>query len=286
MSTVARPAPFAPRPSEDAPRFSDVRQITTARGITTFAATETASGRPVLIKTPSEGSAPLADEALQREAGVLARVGAHPNIHALAYMTTSAGRIALVFTWCPRSLEDRVLTAPWTAEQAAALGLRLAGAVDAVHRAGIVHCAVSPANVLLTGHGEPVLTGFDAAIDQQNTGGTVLAHVTEYTPPELLLGERARPASDMYGLGAVIYRTLTGHGPHRSYEQESPAALALRVLAGGVAPVVAPGVPLELSDLLMWLLNPNAAERPPSAAFVVEELRRIARRHTWLDGPG
>jgi hypothetical protein len=55
----------------------------------------------------------------------------------------------------------------------------------------------------------------------------------------------------------------------------------VRVLSNPVQPIKAPHVPLELSDLLTWCLAPAPVDRPPSPAWIAEELGRIARRQGW-----
>jgi hypothetical protein len=55
----------------------------------------------------------------------------------------------------------------------------------------------------------------------------------------------------------------------------------VRLLTNPVMPIVSTNVPLEMSDLLTWSLTPDPANRPPSPAWIAEELGRIERRQGW-----
>jgi hypothetical protein len=85
----------------------------------------------------------------------------------------------------------------------------------------------------------------------------------------------------VYGLASTLYELVAGRAAFRAYAGESPATVIVRVLSGTVKPIVAPGVPLELSDLLTWGMSPDPALRPPSPVWLAEELGRIQRREGW-----
>jgi serine/threonine-protein kinase PknK len=145
-----------------------------------------------------------------------------------------------------------------------------------------VHCAVRPQNMLLTEFDEPVLADFSAAVTSFDQSVVGIHETTAHTAPELLLGDEPTPATDVYGLSSSLYEMVSGRPAFRAYDQESPAAVSLRILAGGVRPIVSADVPLEISDLLVWGMNADPAERPPSAAWLAEELSRIEQKNAWL----
>jgi hypothetical protein len=78
-----------------------------------------------------------------------------------------------------------------------------------------------------------------------------------------------------------LYELVAGRAAFRAYAGESPASVIVRVLSGHVKPVVAAGIPLDMSDLLTWALSGDPAQRPPTPAWLAEELRRIERRQGW-----
>jgi hypothetical protein len=78
-----------------------------------------------------------------------------------------------------------------------------------------------------------------------------------------------------------LYELVAGRAAFRAYAGESPASVIVRVLSGHVQPLLAPGIPLDVSDLLTWALSGDPAKRPPTPAWLTEELRRIERRQGW-----
>jgi len=265
-------------------RFTDVRLQSAGTRCTVYVGTEQSAQRQVAVKVPDENIGPWLHDVLDHEADILARVGAHPNIvtYYERYALTD-GRPALVMQYCPTSLDD-VLRGDGRVppEAVASLGIKVAGALETLHRADVLHCDVRPRNILLTDLGEPVLAGFDEAVATDIGAGHPPMHVTTaHTAPELLEGQPAGPASDVYGLASTLYETITGRAAFRAYLGESPAKVIVRVLSGTVAPIVSSEVPIELSDLITWGMHSDPAARPPSAAWFAEELGRIQRREGW-----
>ena len=265
-------------------RFAEVRLLRAGSRFTIYAGRETSTDRRVVIKTPDEAGAGWLREVLDNEAAVLAEVGTHPHIVTLHQrFVLDDGRPALLLEYCNSTLTEDLRSGGRLAMQdAAAIGIKLAGALETVHRAGVLHCDVRPDNVLLTEMGEPVLAGFDEAVRRDAVDTRAPLHVTTaHTAPELLEGETPSEASDVYGLGSTLYELVAGRAAFRAYVGESPASVIVRVLSGQVKPIVAPDVPLEMSDLLTWAMAPDPAARPPSPAWVAEELGRIERRQGW-----
>jgi serine/threonine protein kinase len=265
-------------------RFADVRLLWAGSRFTIYEGREVEANRSVVVKVPDESSASWVHEVLDHEASVLATIGSHPNVVTFYQrITLEDGRPALLLEHCPSSLDDALRgDRQVELETAAAIGIKLAGALETVHRAGVLHCDVRPRNVLVTEWGEPVLAGFDEAVTVARMSSRAPLHVTTpHTAPELLEGERPTVATDVYGLASTLYELVAGRAAFRAYAGESPATVIVRVLSGTVKPIVAPGVPLELSDLLTWGMSPDPALRPPSPVWLAEELGRIQRREGW-----
>jgi serine/threonine protein kinase len=106
-------------------------------------------------------------------------------------------------------------------------------------------------------------------------------NLTPHTAPELLEGSDPSPASDVYGLASTLYELAAGRAAFRAYVGESPASVIVRVLSSRAKPVVAPQVPLELTDVISWAMSPDPGKRPPSPAWLAEELGRIELRQGW-----
>jgi len=281
MALVAHDRPAG---AELGDRFGDVRLLSAGSRCTVYLGREKDTGRQVAIKVPDGRAEPWLHEVLDREADILARVGAHPNIvtHYQRY-TLDDGRPALVMEYCPGSLDDALHgDGRLPLQSVVSTGIKLAGALETTHRAGVLHCDVRPRNVLLTEFDEPVLTGFDEAVDADAGAAHPPMHVTTaHTAPELLEGQPVTAATDVYGLASTMYELITGRAAFRAYVGESPAKVIVRVLSGTVAPIVDAGVPIEVSDLITWAMQPDPTTRPPSAAWFAEELGRIERREGW-----
>lgn len=248
-----------------------------------YAAVESGTGRHVALKVVDASAPPFVRDGLAREAEYLAALGSHPNVITLYQRTVLPdGLEALVLQACPGSAAVQAQEQRLPVPEAVATVIKIAGAVETVHHAGLIHCAVRPQNVLLTEFSEPVLADFAVARPPGETSVVGIDETTAHTAPELLLGESPTPATDVYGLSSTLYELLSGRAAFRAYDGESPAAMSLRILGGGVRPIVAPDVPLELSDLLVWGMSADPAERPPSAAWLAEELGRLERANGWL----
>lgn len=268
-------------------RFDDVRLLHAGSRFMIYAAAEARTGHRVAIKVVNEQSDYAGcwlDDALDHEARVLGTLSGHPHVVTLYQrLTRDNGRAALVLEYADRSLDDDLRAGRQvTHAEATAIGIKIAGALETVHRAGVVHGDVRPDNILRSVAGEPLLTGFHDSVRLGAGLDRGPRHITTaHTAPELLEGGQPMPASDVYGLASTLYELLAGSAAFRAYAGESPATVMMRVLTSPVRPIVAPGLPLELSDLLTWCLSADAANRPPSPAWLAEELGRIARRQGW-----
>lgn len=111
--------------------------------------------------------------------------------------------------------------------EVAQIGDDVAAALDAAHRAGIVHRDVKPANILLCDDGRVLVTDFGIAKLRDDTDltstGTLLGSV-KYLAPEQVEGGRVDARTDVYALGVVLYECLCGRPP---FVGDSPTATAL-----------------------------------------------------------
>jgi eukaryotic-like serine/threonine-protein kinase len=165
--------------------------------------------------------------------------------------------------------------APW---QVARIGLDVARALGVAHVRGIVHRDIKPGNILLAADGRAMVTDFGIArlaIDAEaSMPGTTLGSV-HYFSPEQARGATTTPASDVYGLGLVMYEALTGV---RAWSGDSTDAIALaRIGASPPSPrATAPDVPAALEAVVMRAMAPEAGDRYPNGAAVAAALEAIA----------
>ena len=234
-------------------------------------ATDLVLGRRVAVKVLHPHLA--VDDALvarfRQEAVAAARLS-HPGIVGV-YDTCSDGvNEAIVMELLDASTLRQHLDehGPLDAETTVRIALRLLDALEAAHRAGLVHRDVKPSNILLCRDGRVKIADFGIAKADDQTEltqeGTLVGTAT-YLAPEQLLGGEVDGRTDLYSLGIVLYECLTGRVPFRG---ETGAAVALaRLHSDPVDPRrVRADVPVRLSVPIMRVLSRDPDQRYDSAA--------------------
>ena len=171
------------------------------------------------------------------------------------------------------------------ADQVVPLGAAIAGALATAHRLGIVHRDIKPANILLGSDGTIKVTDFGISELMASAAPTedVVFGTPGFVPPETLRGKGYDESGDLFSLGAVLYASLVGRTP---FEGRSVKEVIRRTLFGVVEPPgrLLPGVPGELDELVMQLLDRDPKARPADAGKVAELLEELARARgfRWL----
>lgn len=203
----------------------------------------------------------------------------HPGIVAVHDVELEGRLAAIAFDYVPgETLEARIRReGRLRPVEAAEIAAQLAEALDAAHAAGVIHRDVKPANVLLGADGRARLVDFGIArvVQEAQAGLTRPGEVVgtlRWMAPEQLAGAAVGPATDVFGLGAVLYTMLAGRPPF-----DGPTPLAMAELQR-VPPDPIPDVPAGLADLAMRSLRPDPAQRPGSAGELAAYLRG------WLAG--
>ena len=206
-----------------------------------------------------------------REVALMGRLSAINRnvlmIHSAGY---DRGRPYLLTEYCPGgTLADN---SPLPPPLVVKYGGRIAEVLRQAHQMGIVHRDVKPANILLRADGEPVLADFGLSIrPAQDQSLGLEAFSMNYAAPETLRDAHHDPAGDMYALGATLYALIEGQPPFRYAEGEAPLQFMMRVLREQPPPLLRPGVPDALRDVVFRLLAKDPAARP-AAASVAELL--------------
>jgi serine/threonine protein kinase len=279
------------RSADPFPGFVDVTEIGRGAFATVHRATDAATDQPVALKVlHGLGGRRAVNHALQQEARALGAVADHPNIVTLhrVVLRGDADPI-LVMELCRGSLADRVArSGPLTVRESIATGIKLAGALETAHRAGVLHRDLKPSNVLLTVWDEPVLADFGIANLREgaSSGDPRMSGLTvHHAAPEVLLGEHVTVRSDVYGLASVLHELLTGHPPFFVVADEDPASVQRRIIADPPPRLSAPGAPSQLRDLLRRSLAKDPGERPPTALSFARQLHAIEIDHGWPATP-
>lgn len=198
------------------------------------------------------------------------------RVRATGVTTDGYGYIVMPYCPGPHVLDS---AGKLTVDDVIGLGMAVAGAVHAGHRAGIVHGNIKPANILTDPAGIRRLTDFGLV-------GTLL-HVTEgdvpegsvpWTAPEVLGGVRVSVAGDVYSLGATLWHLLVGRSPFETQGGDNGrAALRGRIMAGPPPEVSRVDVPETLVFLLSQMMLGDPSQRPASADIVASTLTRIRK---------
>jgi len=168
-------------------------------------------------------------------------------------------------------LSARLTAGPLPWPEALRTGAEVAEALAAAHRLGIVHRDVTADNIMLTAAGAKVLDfGIATTVGapDEDTDGLTFG-TPAYVAPERLDGRPARPATDTYALGVLLFEALTGHPP---YPADTWEELAQTRHGDPPRPAVA-GLPDRIAALCQRCLAPEPRDRP-TAGQVAEQLRR------------
>jgi serine/threonine-protein kinase PknK len=218
-----------------------------------------------------------------REQRAMGRLSGHPHIvNVLQVGTTTNGRPFIVMPYLGNgSLEDLIgRNGPLDWCDTLRIGVKLSGALEAAHRADILHRDVKPANILLTDYGEPQLTDFGIAriAGGFQTGTGLITGSPAYTAPEVLAGATPTSASDVYSLGATLFSTLTGHAAFERHSGERVMAQFVRITSQPIPDLRERGLPTDVAAVVERAMARDPADRPTSAAAFGEELRELQRQ--------
>ena len=235
---------------------------------TVWKARDTLLGRFVAVKRllPHLAGDPEAAERFKREAHAAAQLS-HPGIvtvfdtgedadgpfivQELVDGTTLAAHLAHTGPLGPQPVTDIVS--------------QVAAALDHAHSVGVIHRDIKPANLIIEPDGRVRIADFGIAhtVDDPATitsSGELVGTIT-YLAPEILAGQPATPASDIYSLGAVTYELLSGQPP---YQAPTPAALLEAVRIGDV-PDLRGFAPDQMAHAVAGAMARDPVSRPETA---------------------
>jgi serine/threonine protein kinase len=284
--TQEEPVPGSAEPTEFG-KYRIVRRFTEGSGqAAAYLAFDPDLQRHVVLKRYHGGSHGSSGEAAEGRA--LAKV-VSPYVARCHGIERIDGAAFLVMEYVPgRNLAEVRRDGPLGIEPVVRILARLAEGVAAVHARGLIHRDIKPANVILHDDGAPRLVDFGLAAHLGSDRLRELGGSPPYMAPEQARGEwdRIDHRTDIFGLGAVLYRLLTDRAPYagsthfevlehakradvtppRQYEPTIPApveAVCLKALAA--APENRYTTPLEFAAALRRAIEPAAAATPPPA---------------------
>jgi len=199
----------------------------------------------------------------------------HPNVGAIyAIEETPDGRSFLVLAYYEgETLAQRLERGPLPAAQAIDIARQIALGLDEAHEHGIVHRDVKPSNVILTRQGVVKIVDFGLARTIQSadsTASTNLSGTVSYMSPEQALGRPLDQRTDVWAVGVVLLRMLTGRLP---FEGENVPLILLAIAQAPPAHIE--GLPADLQAVVCRALAKNPAERYQTAAELAADLSRL-----------
>jgi eukaryotic-like serine/threonine-protein kinase len=261
--------------------------------------TRAGTDMPMLMKVPrlDEGEDPAAIVSFEMEQMILPRL-AGPHVPKFVAAGDFATQPYIVMERLPgSSLLARLPELPLPYAEVAALGARVAAALDDLHRQHVAHLDVKPSNVMFRPTGEAVLIDFglsrhDQLPDLMEEEFRLPYGTAPYMAPEQIMGNRREPRSDLFALGVLLYFFATGKRPFG--EAERLRHMKRRLWRDPVPPRQArPDFPPWLQEIILRCLEVNPAWRHPTAAQLAFDLQHAdqvkltaraerTRQDSWL----
>lgn len=229
-------------------------------------ATDRILGRAVAVKLLREEE-PADTERFRMEAQTAGRLN-HPHVVGVYDFGSDRGRLYLVMEFVDgwSLAQERSMRGVLAPDEATAIAAQTAAGLSAAHRQGVVHRDIKPANVMISTDRTVKITDFGIARFADDAAGTMTATgkvvgTADYMAPERALGRSARPASDVYSLGCVLYHLLTGRPP---FQGATSLAVVKQHVDAVPVPVarLRPEIPPQLAEYVLQLLAKDPAARP------------------------
>jgi hypothetical protein len=247
--------------------------------------------RPVALKTIHLSSTEIDRDkllgSLREEAAITARIH-HGNI-VTVYDIEEEGSSAFIAMELVEGvnlqsvIDDRGFLRP---NDLLPIAVGIGRGLATAHGHGLVHHDVKPANVLIGVAGEVKLTDFGVSqlITASSRSKDVICGTPGYLAPECFEGGTYGPEADLFAFGVVLYEAMIGRNPFRGASLRETVGLTLSLHPDPPDRLDA-AIPAELAQLVAQLLEKDPADRPASAAIVVQRLEKIAAGGGWTAPP-
>jgi serine/threonine protein kinase len=255
-------------------RYRHLAEIGRGERTVAYKALDTSLDRTVVVKVLREqyASDPVFVEYFQHAARSMAALS-HPNIVGIYDIGADRDLVYVVTEHVEGQNLQALLASegPLGVERALDIALPLCDALGAAHRAGYIHGQPTPRNVLLTAEGQVKVSDFHVE-EPPSTDQARSPYAALYLSPEQLMGRRTTPASDVYSIGVLLYKMLSGHPP---FEGEDYAEIAEQHIRHKPQPLhtADPAIPVSLSIVVNNALSNASADRYRSASELAEALR-------------
>lgn len=214
-----------------------------------------------------------------RQVHAVAGSGAHPHVLPIEQLCEVEGTLFMVSPFLAGGdLASRLETGGGKLlplAETLRIGSQVCRALESVHKAGISHRDVKPANILLDERGDAYLGDFGLAVHTA-LGDSGVAGTPAYIAPEQIANPPGGVSADLYSLGCVLYELATGRPP---FLGEPASEVLLQHQAGRPVPPADrnAGIPRVLSELILKLLEKHPSARPTEAGDVRAALEGMLR---------
>lgn len=176
------------------------------------------------------------------------------------------------------SLADLLAKGEFSLKKAARIINTIAPALDEAHTKGIIHRDLKPANILFDHSEQPYLSDFGIAKisdSQTNVTGSAIIGTPAYMSPEQAQGKEIDGRSDIYALGAILYRMLTGVHP---YEGDTPMSMAIKHITDPVPDILKdePNLPPSIGTFIYRAMAKDPDDRFQTAVELAQTLNALA----------
>lgn len=211
----------------------------------------------------------------RQEARALARL-VHPNIVQAFDFIEEGHQAWITMEYVEgQELNELLTDQPMAVEETLDLTRQVASAMAYAHEQGVVHRDLKPANILVTANGSIKIMDFGVAKLNESSMltrvGTIMGSPA-FMSPEQASGHEVGDSTDIYALGIMLYRMLTGHYPFTG-DAKSIIAQHLTKVPEPVGNF-RPDVPDELAALISSMLEKNPDDRPKSMGDIVKQLNQ------------
>jgi len=250
-------------------RFEIIRELGRGGFGVVYEARDRDLGRQVAVKVVRPGRITEEEGKVSREAEAIARL-AHPNLITLHEVGRSEHGPFLVFELLRgKTLDLRIEEGPLPVQEAVHIATEVARGLAHAHAEGVIHRDLKPANVFVTNKGQVKVLDFGMAHAfgrRRLSGGT-----PAYMAPEQWEDAPEDERTDVFALGVMLYRMLTGEYPFPEGQGKWSTEPAT------VRKLDVPGAP-DLAELVEKMLDPTPTRRPRDGAAVLAVLAPIEEK--------
>ncbi len=226
---------------------------------------------------------PVYREFFQREAEVIAALE-HPNIVPVYDFGWHGEQPYIVMRYMKGgSLEDHLKKGDVKLSESARIFKRVASALDAAHARGIVHRDIKPSNILFDDAGEAFLSDFGIAKSKpiSDDEGDWMVGTPAFMSPEQVTGDPVDGRADIYALGVVLYRLLTGQLP---FAADSTTALINSHVNRPIPDVrlIGQNIPAVWQEVVAKSMAKNPNDRYPTAGDFARDVDEVVSGKWYL----